>query len=367
MSDYIDSFNRTTDDAKSLFTSLNGKDPLEYIKPALLNSADIYAYADKTSMVWPFNSKNLKSASYEVDFLGTVIYWDEDGKKVTVNISENDTFILKKHSIAFVSPELIFRLPEYLAVRFNLQIKLVHSGILLGTGPLVDPGFEGTLLIPLHNLTNNDYALKGGEGLIWVEFTKTSENSRWMAEQEITEYGDKYVTFPSDKKYKKPEEFIGKALAGQTFNYIHSSIPTAILKAAEVENNVKEIEIYVKDELYKTNEKVNTDIEDHKIKSNTTIDNLKDTFVNYKDQINDKIDKKTTLDKIAVGAFIITIAALFVSLMEVHTGTRSLVQDANNNFTNNQKYFQNISALISNQNKKIESLELKLQNTRVNK
>ena len=49
----------------------------------------------------------------------------------------------------------------------------------MGTGPLVDPGFEGKLLIPLHSLTADDYEIEAGEGLIWVEFTKLSPNERW--------------------------------------------------------------------------------------------------------------------------------------------------------------------------------------------
>ena len=50
----------------------------------------------------------------------------------------------------------------------------MHRGLLLGTGPLVDPGFHGRLLIPLHNLTSDEYTIRGDEGLIWMEFTKTS-------------------------------------------------------------------------------------------------------------------------------------------------------------------------------------------------
>ncbi|MFI5024218.1 MAG: hypothetical protein ACHQRJ_21515, partial [Alphaproteobacteria bacterium] len=37
-------------------------------------------------------------------------------------------------------------------------------------------GFKGDLLIPLHNLTSEPYRIKGNEGLIWIEFTKTSHN-----------------------------------------------------------------------------------------------------------------------------------------------------------------------------------------------
>ena len=70
--------------------------------------------------------------------------------------------------------EPTIRLPDYIAIRFNLRIKHVHRGLLLGTGPLVDPGFEGNILIPLHNLTSEAYRIRGNEGLIWIQFTKTA-------------------------------------------------------------------------------------------------------------------------------------------------------------------------------------------------
>src|SRR5690606_6283003 len=78
------------------------------------------------------------------------------------------------NSIVFVESDLDFRLPPFIAIRFNLQINHVHRGLLLGTGPLVDPGFWGKLCIPLHNLTNEDYEIPLEEGLFWVEFTKTT-------------------------------------------------------------------------------------------------------------------------------------------------------------------------------------------------
>ncbi|MDD2851034.1 MAG: hypothetical protein PHY09_03930 [Desulfuromonadaceae bacterium] len=339
MTDIVkDHFDRIDVDAKSVFESLEGKDPLEHIDPALLNSADIFAYAAKTAMIWPFCHKNLKSASYEVDFIGTIIYWDEAGNKKTERIEDDGVFILPKHSIAFISPDLYFRLPDYLAVRFNLQIKLVHSGILLGTGPLVDPGFEGQLLIPLHNLTNNDYLIKGGEGLIWVEFTKVSNNPRWRSNNESYEFSNKYIPFPVSKKNKKPEEFLGKALAGQSFNYIHSSIPSAISKAIGVEKTVSEMSI-----------KLNKDITDANELINKTITDVKD-----------KISKQKTFDIVASFAVAVALVGVMASLYSVHVSTRSIVQDAVNYVKNNQKYFDNISTTLSMQKKKIDELERKL-------
>lgn len=99
----------------------------------------------------------------------------------------------------------------------------------MGTGPLVDPGFHGRLFIPLHNLTNNNYEFKFGEGLIWAEFTKLSPNKRWANDSgDIKERRGKYIEFPVHKRNLKPHDYIDKANHG---NPIQSSIPIALQNA----------------------------------------------------------------------------------------------------------------------------------------
>lgn len=153
--------------------------------PALLNSVDIKKYVDIGCLLdkATFDSNLLKPASYEMQFLGKLYDWvitDEGQLKPRCReVVEGEPTILHRNSITYLwMAEQLF-LPEYIAARFNLHIRHVHKGLLLGTGPLVDPGFSGSLLIPLHNLTNNDYEVCGGDGIIWVEFTKLSRNEYW--------------------------------------------------------------------------------------------------------------------------------------------------------------------------------------------
>ena len=103
-----------------------------------------------------------------------------------------------------------FHLPEYIAARFNLHIRHVHKGILLGTGPLIDPGFSGKLLIPLHNLTDNDYKSKGGEGIIWVEFTKLSIHEFWN-QPENRDNPPYLPSFPDDKDFDDPSSYFSRS------------------------------------------------------------------------------------------------------------------------------------------------------------
>ena len=75
-------------------------------------------------------------------------------KRIEFDISEDGSFELPPNTISFIQIEPKIRLPDYIAIRFNLRITHVHRGLLLGTGPLIDPGFSGIPLIPLHDLTS---------------------------------------------------------------------------------------------------------------------------------------------------------------------------------------------------------------------
>jgi len=222
-------FATTKQEAEHRFGQYKSQDPFPNIDPALLNSADIYDYVAATGMIYPFKPGQLKSASYEVNLLGKCVYCDEEGKKQVEDIQKGKEFILKPNSIAFVTVEPMFHLPDYIALRFNLKITHVYRGLLLGTGPLVDPGFEGMLSIPLHNLTTNDYKFIGGEPLIWIEFTKLSTNKLWNRLNAYVPRRGEYVQFPKRKKqFSDVEDYLRKA---DPHRSIRSSIPNAIQDA----------------------------------------------------------------------------------------------------------------------------------------
>jgi len=209
------------DDAEAArrFLRWREEDPFPEIPPALLNTADLLDYIATTGMIWPFEvdrdnlTETLKPASCSIALLGRYVWWEDkpDDPRLGLrngDLSRNEELVLERNSIVYVTLEPTFRLPDYIAGRFNLSIPDVYRGLLVGTGPLVDPGFQGKLSVPLHNLTSNDYVLRGGEALVWMEFTKLSPNALWQR-KEIAE-GDRekaerpsrrgqYVPFPKRK------------------------------------------------------------------------------------------------------------------------------------------------------------------------
>ncbi|USU11438.1 hypothetical protein NF701_12930 [Sphingomonadaceae bacterium OTU29THOMA1] len=161
-------------------------DPFPEIEASLLGSAAFLKYIQTTAMIHPFrgwdhqeqkpNPDLVKPASYEMRPGKSFFVYDQSGELIERELTGSGVkryIRLPANSITFVSTEETFRLPNYIAARFNLRIRHVHRGILLGTGPLIDPGYNQPILIPLHNLTDEEHFIALDEGLIWVEFTKT--------------------------------------------------------------------------------------------------------------------------------------------------------------------------------------------------
>lgn len=203
-------------------------DPFPEIPPTLLSSEHIQAYVRQTGMLWPFYPDvkgTLKAASYEVKPGERFIYWD-NGRKIIRDIEPGGTYELPANSITFMQIEPKIRLPNYIAIRFNLRIQHVHRGLLLGTGPLVDPGFHGNLLIPLHNLTSDPYTISADEGLIWIEFTKTSRHPKRT--NNIGPINLPFKETDPEKTDRPVEVYFEKASGNRP---IESSIPVAIAEA----------------------------------------------------------------------------------------------------------------------------------------
>lgn len=245
-------------EAEKRFDSWRYRDPLPSIAPALLNSADIFSYVCRTGMLYPFYPSKLSGASYVVRIKGKVVYWEqEEGEpeKKVINLeNDSDSFKLKPNSIAFVTLEPVFRLPDYIALRFNLKISHVYKGLLLGTGPLVDPGFVGRLSIPLHNLTSNEYVFHCLDDMIEMEFTKLSPNDAWHTDisGQYTEAMYKRTKIPPNRDV---EAYLGKALKGGNNVSIESSLPSTL---SQMQQSVTD----AKNEVHKLSQKASDEFKE---------------------------------------------------------------------------------------------------------
>ena len=226
------------EDAEERFQEWKDKDPYPHIPPALLNSADIHDYVETTGMMYPYCPRFMKSSSYEARIGDKAFFWDDDSERIQIKLDKTSPVELKPNSLVFIETKEEFRLPPYMAIRFNLRITNVHRGLLLGTGPLVDPGFKGKLLIPIHNLTKNTYSFYGDDKFIWIEFTKISRNDIWgqKLRETVSQHGV-YEPFPEGKIDKTPSDYFEKANNG---NSIRNAIPAALVEVQKIASAAEE-------------------------------------------------------------------------------------------------------------------------------
>ncbi|WP_010187988.1 dCTP deaminase domain-containing protein [Sphingomonas sp. PAMC 26605] len=228
-------------------------DPFPGVPPALLNSAHIEDYMIATAMVFPYQSKRRKSASYAMRVGSEIAFWDPKRPRRELPIrplAGREAFKLPPNSLVYVQTKELFQLPNYMAVRFNLHIDLVHKGLLLGTGPLVDPGFRGHLMIPLHNMTANTYVIAEDDELIWAEFTKTSLTPEWTAraqnDHEAPGPSADFAPFPKDKSDKGMADYFERALephalrsGKRNYPFPANAIPSAVERAQRTAEKAK--------------------------------------------------------------------------------------------------------------------------------
>lgn len=146
-----------------------------------------------------YKPDNLRPASYTLRIGDD--YIDSEGNKRSLS-DEEDTIVFKKNSIVFVSTKEKLNLPYYVIARFNLRVNWVYDGILLGTGPQVDPGFAGFLSCPLYNLTNSDITIRREQDFATIDFEKTTAliDSDEMKEL-IEKATDKHLEGLGDETY----------------------------------------------------------------------------------------------------------------------------------------------------------------------
>ena len=206
------------DECKQVYEQYKDVDPYPKVKPSLLNKLDIIKYVEKVGMIYPFHLEDLKGITYEARLKGDCIYWTEktDGTReehrLNIGNKGKKEMVIQPNSVVFVTLEPYFQIPSYIALRYNFKINQIYKGLLLGTGPIIDPGFHGHLSIPIHNLTKNQYTLYEEEALISIEFTKVNPYDAKI-------YGEKL-----ENDFKKTKSFLGER---NVVDYIHDALDIA--------------------------------------------------------------------------------------------------------------------------------------------
>lgn len=153
-----------------------------------------------------FLAMNVRPAAYTLRIGKEFV--DSRGRPGCLDDEKNPYFEMEPNSIVYVSTYEKLDLPYYIAARFNLRVKWVYRGILLGTGPQVEPGYRGFLSCPLYNLTDRPIRIRFREDFATIDFERTTdfcprarseeiERSIHKGDQfdDIESNGEKYVLF----------------------------------------------------------------------------------------------------------------------------------------------------------------------------
>lgn len=192
----------------------------------MLSSPQIAYCILEFKIIENYDLQCLGPATYNMRLGGRVLSWN-NGQKEDYLLDETEDknknirriLTLRPNSLTFVTTIEKFQLPKDIIARFNLKSKFIHKGLLLGTGPIVDPELHANLLIPLHNFSSNDIDIEFGEEIISVEFTKTL-NPDAVFDKEGCEY---VCNKHWDYNFEKYRDRIGKGI-------IESSVESTLNK-----------------------------------------------------------------------------------------------------------------------------------------
>jgi len=136
----------------------------------ILTAQDIEkAHRDGVIKIDPFEPKQVQAASYD---LRVGRQGATTSSKKLINIEEQGYLPVEPGDFAVVAVlEELTVGPQY-AGRIGLRSKYARKGLVATTGPQIDPGYHGRLMVGLTNLTPNAIPLLFKDDFITVEFHK---------------------------------------------------------------------------------------------------------------------------------------------------------------------------------------------------
>ena len=123
-------------------------------------------------VIEPFDENQIQAATYDLRI-------GENGAttstKKIINLRETGSLLLEPGDFGVIAVlEVITLGPQY-AARFGLRSKYARKGLIATTGPQIDPGFHGRLMVGVTNLTPRTVALPYKDDFVSVEFHQLEE------------------------------------------------------------------------------------------------------------------------------------------------------------------------------------------------
>lgn len=132
----------------------------------------VEAHTQGDIVIDPFDDSQVQAASYDlrVGERGATT-----GTKKIVNIKDAGYLSIQPGDFAVVTVLEEIRLGPQYAGRFGLRSKYARKGLIATTGPQIDPGFRGRLILGLTNLTPKPISVPYKDDFVTVEFHRLEQ------------------------------------------------------------------------------------------------------------------------------------------------------------------------------------------------
>ncbi len=190
-----------------------------------------------------FKPLNLKPASYSLT-LGNEYYYDGKFYK----LDQNAELRIPPNALVVTNTAERVILPHYVAGRFGLRVEYVYKGLLVGAGPQVDPGFEGFLGCPIHNLTDSEVIIRVGDPYAWIDFARTTrlgDNPEFEKEEALIKSAERALTSYAEGSKKVIAGFKGRECL--LYETRRRSFKDSLPHGTKVASSVKGLEDDVKE------------------------------------------------------------------------------------------------------------------------
>jgi len=119
----------------------------------------------------PFEVGNLEPATYDMRVGKTAVV---STSSAPIDLSEHPLLTIEPYAAAILHTVETLRLSDRYAGHVGPKTSLLRRGIIASTGPQIDPGFEGALLINLVNVSPRPFHIRYNETFVTIEFQALS-------------------------------------------------------------------------------------------------------------------------------------------------------------------------------------------------
>lgn len=137
----------------------------------LVDNQILSAMHDHHIDIEPFERACLEPATYDMR-LGDIAAVST--ASTPINLKEHKFLNIEPGAMAIVQTLEVLQLSDTVAGRIGPKTDLLRRGVFASTGPQIDPGFNGRLIVNLINLSPRPFALRYEEPFLTIEFHQLS-------------------------------------------------------------------------------------------------------------------------------------------------------------------------------------------------